>query len=210
MKPQDLSRKVEELKKEHISKVVAHKIRQFEELGKKGNEAWFSELCFCLLTANCSASTGIRIQKEIGRGFLTLHEEDLAEKLKKLGHRFPNTRAKFIYDARSYPDIKDIVTSFKDERKARSWIVRHIKGLGWKESSHFLRNVGYKNVAIIDRHILRTMEKYGLIPRVPKNLNRRFYLEYEEKLEKLAEKAGIALGELDLYLWYMATGKVLK
>ena len=210
MNPQDLASKIEKLKEEPISKVVEHKIRQFEELGKKGNEDWFSELCFCMLTANCSARSGIKIQKALGSEFLTLGEEELANKLKHYGHRFPNTRATFIVEAREHANIKDIVTGFKDERKARQWIVRHVKGLGWKEASHFLRNVGYRNVAIIDRHILRTMEKYNMIPRVPKSLNRRFYLEYEGRLEKLAEDAGVTLAELDLYLWYMATGNVLK
>jgi len=210
MKPCDLAAKIKELKRKPISKAVGHKIRQFEELGSRGNEAWFSELCFCLLTANCSARCGIRIQKALNREFLTLDEETLADRLRHLGHRFPNARAKFITEARQYANIKDIVTGFKDVKKARSWIVRHIRGLGWKEASHFLRNVGYKDVAIIDRHILRTMMKYGLISRVPSSLNRRFYLEYETRLEKMAEKAGLTLAELDLYLWYMATGNILK
>ena len=35
-------------------------------------------------------------------GFLTLSEEDLAKKLSALGHRFPNTRAKYIFEAREY------------------------------------------------------------------------------------------------------------
>ncbi len=112
-------------------------------------------------------------------------------------------------DARKHWDVKDIIKE-RNSRSARRWLIEHIKGIGWKESSHFLRNVGYKDVAIIDRHILWMMNEYGLIERVPKSVNRRFYLECEGKLEKLAEKVGLTLAELDLYLWWMKTGKVLK
>ncbi len=40
--------------------------------------------------------------------------------------------------------------------------------------------------------------------------NLKKYLEIEKKLKKLAEQCSISLGELDLYLWYLETGKVLK
>jgi N-glycosylase/DNA lyase len=35
-------------------------------------------------------------------------------------------------------------------------------------------------------------------------------LEIEEVLKELSEKTNINLGELDLYLWYEETGKILK
>jgi N-glycosylase/DNA lyase len=81
--------------------------------------------------------------------------------------------------------------------------------LGYKEASHFLRNIGFMDVAIIDRHILNILVEYGLIKR-PKTLSKKNYLEIEKKLEKLAKKTRMSLGELDFYLWYMKTGKVLK
>ncbi|MBW1933916.1 MAG: hypothetical protein JRI56_13245 [Deltaproteobacteria bacterium] len=43
-----------------------------------------------------------------------------------------------------------------------------------------------------------------------KNLNKKTYLEIEKKLEELADVLGITLAELDLYMWYMETGKILK
>jgi N-glycosylase/DNA lyase len=54
------------------------------------------------------------------------------------------------------------------------------------------------------------MFEYELISEIPKTLTRRKYLEIERKLEKLAEGASLSLGELDLYLWFMKTGKILK
>jgi N-glycosylase/DNA lyase len=210
MPEKDLALKIEHLKKSKARGYVDRRIREFRELSKKGNREWFSEMCFCILTANSTAKLGVRIQESVGNGFLTLPEEELVERLKRFGHRFPNTRAKFITGARKFADIKDMITARRDTRKMREWLNRHVKGLGWKESSHFLRNVGYTDVAIIDRHVLWVMAKYGLIPRVPKSLNRRLYLAYEEKLERVAEKVGLTLAELDLYLWYMKTGYVMK
>jgi len=36
------------------------------------------------------------------------------------------------------------------------------------------------------------------------------YLEIENLLREIAKETNLHLGELDLYLWYMETGKVLK
>ncbi len=88
------------------------------------------------------------------------------------------------------------------ERRARTWLVSNVKGLGMKEASHFLRNTGRLGVAVIDRHILRILASVGL----PCGN----YAEAEESVFLIAEKLGMAPGELDLYLWYLETGRVLK
>ncbi len=198
---------IKKLKSGKVGKIVESRIKEFESLPP---EAWFSELCFCILTANASAKIGIKAQEVIGNGFLTMDKKRLANVLMELGHPYYERRAEYIVEARKFRNIYDIVTRLGDERQAREWMVKEVKGIGYKEASHFLRNVGYKNVAIIDRHILRLMVKYGLIKEVPKNLTRRRYLELEEKLKELAESVGVTLAELDLYLWYMETGKILK
>jgi len=174
-----------------------------------GNEEWFSELCFCILTANSSAEAGIKAQKSIGKGFMTLSQEELAERLKSTGYRFYNVRAKYIVEARRFARIKDVVTSFQSTFEAREWLVENVKGIGYKEASHFLRNVGYFDVAILDKHILRILHNHG-IAEMPKSMNRARYLQIEQRFFELAKRCRMMPGELDLYLWYMATGKVLK
>ena len=207
---EDLIREVNGLKGKEVSKLVANRMREFEQLGKSGAEEIFKELAFCLLTANYSAEGGIRIQRAIGDGFITLPKEELEGRLRELGHRFPKARAEYIVEARKLlPKLKDILSSFRDERSLREWLAKNVRGLGYKEASHFLRNIGYKNLAIIDYHIVDVLVRYGIIER-PKTLTRRKYLEIESILEKIAERTGLTLGELDLYLWYMETGKVLK
>ena len=91
----------------------------------------------------------------------------------------------------------------------RDWIVKNVKGLGYKEASHFLRNIGFDDFAIIDFHIVDLLADYNLIKK-PKNLNRKKYLEIEKILRKISRKTGLTLAELDLYLWYLETGKILK
>ncbi|MEM7825786.1 MAG: N-glycosylase/DNA lyase [Candidatus Aenigmatarchaeota archaeon] len=200
---------IEKLKKNEVSKLIETRIKEFEENRKKSNEEIFKELCFCILTANFNAERGIRIQEEIGNGFLFLEKEDLEKKLRELGHRFPRTRAYYIVEARKFKDkLKKIIESLKEE-ELREWLVENVKGLGYKEASHFLRNIGYKNFAIIDFHILDVLNKFKLIKK-PKVITKKKYLEIESLLRKIAEEVKLSLAELDLYLWYLETRKVLK
>ena len=209
---QPLIKSIENLKKSEIKEIIDSRIKEFSELGKSSINEIFKELCFCLLTANFSAQGGIKIQKEINNGFLTLSEIDLAKKLSELGHRFPNARAKYIFLAREKINgLKKILESDESNLKKREEIVKNIKGLGMKEASHFLRNIGYKNLAIIDFHIVDLLVKHNLIEKPnSKFLTPKKYLEIENLLKQLAQKTNLNLGELDLYLWYEETGKILK
>ncbi len=200
------------LKNSPIKKQVDVRMSEFSELGLKNKDEIFKELCFCLMTANFSAQGGIKIQNAVGDGFLNLKMEDLASELSKLGHRFPNARAKFIFQARDFKDgMMEMLSNNNSEDEMREWLVKNIKGLGMKEASHFLRNIGFKNIAIIDFHIIDFLAKHGLIEK-PKNksLTAKKYLEIENVLKQLALKTNTNLGELDLYLWYAETGKILK
>jgi N-glycosylase/DNA lyase len=175
-----------------------------------GDGEKFSELCFCILTANSSARLGMKIQQVLGEDFLRLPEGDLAERLKRLGHRYYNKRAEFIIKARRFKNIGAILSRFSSSAEARAWLARNVQGLGFKEASHFLRNLGYLDLAILDRHIRRLMEQYGLTEGTPKTLTAKTYLELEKRLKKVAERVGMPVGQLDLYLWYVKTGEVLK
>jgi N-glycosylase/DNA lyase len=200
-----------DLAKSYVATQVEGRINEFKILYSKQNQDWFSELCFCILTANSSARLGMKIQESIGvEDFLRLPEKELAGRLRELGHRYSERRASYIVQARKFSNIRDIVTGISDERKAREWLVENIMGLGYKEASHFLRNVGYHNLAILDRHVLRIMGEHKMMDEVPKALTRRRYLDYEARLQSFASRLDIPLSKLDLYLWYMKTGAVLK
>ena len=205
----DLVKKIESLKKSDIGKLIQERVNEFKNINKKSNEELFKELCFCMLTANFNAEKSIKIQREIGECFLTDSKDELSEKLKLYGHRFPNTRAVYISESLKYKNKLDGIVRFHDEKAIREWIVNNVKGLGYKESSHFLRNIGFDNYAIIDFHIVDLLVNYNIIKR-PKTLTKKRYFEIESELKKIARKTNLSLAELDLYLWYLETGKVLK
>jgi len=206
---QDLINKIEVLKNSEISSKVKERINDFKKIDNKSNEELFKEMCFCLLTANFNAEKSIKIQDEIGDCFLTDSKEELSKKLKHYGHRFPNTRAEYITQSQSCINKLDKIVQTHDNKFLRDWIVNNIKGLGYKEASHFLRNVGFDDYAIIDFHIIDVLVNHQLIKK-PKYLSKKNYLEIEKLLRKIAKKTDLTLAELDLYLWYMETGKVLK
>lgn len=83
-------------------------------------------------------------------------------------YRFPNSKAKFIAHnllyLQLYGGLKSLLSQTEDIAQLRAFFVKEIKGIGPKQSSHFLRNVGYSNeVAVLDIHILRYMQIQGII-----------------------------------------------
>lgn len=194
-----------------ISTSINERYNQFKSFANKGEEDWFSELCFCLTTANSSAQMGIKVQDSLGfDGFYNLPQRKLTEKLKSLGYRFYNKRAEYIVGARKHFGIKEKLQEFETDRDKRNYLYENVKGYGLKEASHFLRNTGHDNCAILDRHIIRLMHEHGMIPELPKTITERNYQKIESALDEFAQKAGMNHSLLDLYLWYMQTGKILK
>lgn len=209
-KMQDLRYCINNLKKSKVNHLIQNRIREFSEIREESLDTIFGELCFCIMTANCSAEKCIEVQAKIGNGFKNLDQKGLAEKLKKFGYRFPNIRAEYIVKARDHKEeLKKNLSTNTNLKELREWIVKNIKGIGYKEASHFLRNIGYTGYAIVDFHIIDLLTKYNIITK-PKTLTRKMYLEIEEKLSKIAEELSLNLGELDLFMWYLETGKILK
>ncbi len=196
-----------------VKEIIEKRLSEFRAFKDKPEDEWFSELCFCILTANSRAITGMKIQKDLSpKGFLAYPREDIRDTIIKHGHRFHNNKSRYIVEARKFSMIKKIVHDIKEKDgifEAREWIVRNIKGLGYKEASHFLRNTGHEELAILDRHILNLMDDYGMIER-PKSLTRKSYLEIEQKFNGLARSLNMSPSKLDLHMWYLKTGEVLK
>ncbi len=216
--------------KEDVGHVVEKRLKEFERLGREGRTHFdfrpfldtdydadiFSELCFCLLTANSSATLGIKLQKTVGiEGFKSLSEDELTHIFEKHGHRFASQRAQRIVKAKEgFERVMELVNGAKDGRSVRDLLSDtcskyKVEGFGMKEASHFLRNIGYNDVAIVDRHVLRFLKEKGLIPDV-RTLTRRIYLTAERALDNVCEKLGMTQAELDLYIFYVKTKKVLK
>jgi len=120
-----------------------------------------------------------------------------------------NKKAKYLVNARSCFN-KNILDS-EDAFKIRDRLVKDIKGLGHKEASHFLRNIGLgRDIAILDRHILKNLRKYRAIDNIPSSLTPKTYLEIENKAREFSKKVKIPLEELDLLFWSKETGEIFK
>ena len=180
------------------------------------NERIFEELSFCLLTANTSAAMAMKAI-DYARPVLSNGSfEDIQTKLINAGYRYPNKRAEYIYENREkikneYDfDFSKIFNFYDNPIELREFFVNYIKGFGYKEASHFLRNIGFFGLTILDKHILRTMHEYGYLDDIPKSLNKKRYLETEKKFIRFSNDAGINVDDMDIVLWSMKSGNIMK
>ena len=214
-------------KDESLKQHVNRRLSEFRKLGKEGKTFYdfnpymdikyeadiFSELCFCILTANFSAEKAIKIQSKVN--FSELNYKSLVYVLKNFGHRFPKQRAERIVKVkRKFEKIIKLIKEVEDPFFIRRLLADSrsefkIEGFGYKEASHFLRNIGHDNLAILDRHVLRFLRENKLIGEV-KNLTSKRYEEIERIVIDFARDLNLKPSALDLYIFYKATGKVLK
>jgi N-glycosylase/DNA lyase len=200
-----------------ISDRIEVRLGEFNAIWRKGDDtALFIELVFCLLTPQsgarrCWQAVEALLNKEC---LFTGGFEPICRELNIV--RFKNNKTNYILEARDVfmgqgMSLKKILGSIKDPMELREWLVNNIKGLGYKEASHYLRNIGLgESIAILDRHILRSMHSLGLIDEIPGSISPRRYCELEKKLQNFATKTGIPLAYLDFVLWYMETGDIFK
>ena len=197
---------------------IERRIEDFERIRESGTELdLFKELVFCLLTPQSKARvcwSAVESLTESGVIF-SGDEKGILKHLK--GVRFKENKARYIVLARDMfarngkIRLREILESFENPSDAREWFVKNVKGMGYKEASHFLRNTGFGlNLAILDRHILKNLKLYNVIPEIPKSLTRKRYLSIENSMRRFAEDIGIPMPHLDLLLWCKETGEVFK
>jgi len=174
---------------------------------------YFYELAYCLLTPQSSAVNAdkvITILKYKRFKHRKIDPEPILRR-KDCYIRFHKNKSKYLTAVKEqFPLIADQLKGRLTSEDLRLWLVKNVKGLGWKESSHFLRNIGRRNLAILDRHILRNLLRLGVLGDAPKTLTAKEYLQIEEKFRKFSKRINIPIDELDLLFWCMETGKILK
>ena len=220
MKKENQPLTIERIKEAHAERraEIRRRLSEFDAVWKHGtDERIWEEMVFCFFTGGCSARMGIRSVEAVRPLLLSGNHAELAASLTGR-HRYPNARAGYIVASREFLQehcamrLREKLESFENHLERRDWLVREkgIKGLGYKEASHFLRNIGFKGYAILDKHILRSMAELKIIddPKPPNTRSR--YLTVEEKLKNLANRLEIDFDELDLVLWSMKTGEILK
>ena len=196
---------------------IKKRLRKFKNLHRASDKDIFSELCFCILTPQTKAVSCDKAVKDLKKsGLLFNGNKSTISKRLKGAVRFHNNKAAYVVAARRLfkngkgLDVKSKLAA-DDILETRDWLARNIKGLGYKEASHFLRNIGRgKDIAIIDRHILENLKRYEVIGKIPASISKKTYLDIEDKMRKFAERIGIPVEELDLLFWSKETGFIFK
>lgn len=210
---------IEELESLYESKkgIIKERLDEFKKTGKSSDDRILAELCFCICTPQSKATTAwfnaVHPLMRSGKLY-SCCERELADYLRKTGVRFHRTKARNIVLARKFFEregIGKVIGRYKNALVLRDFLVENVRGLGLKEASHFLRNIGLgEDVAILDRHVLKSLAELGVIDDVPESMTRKRYLEIEEGMRKFSKKVKIPMDELDLLLWFGGTGEVFK
>ncbi len=176
-------------------------------------EEYFYELAYCLLTPQSSAVNAGKAVEALKHAGLLNHHIDPSPLLKEKSSyiRFHNTKARNLLEAKEQiPDILAIVQNGSTAPEIREWLAENVRGLGMKEASHFLRNIGHRDLAILDRHILKNLLKHRVIRSIPQTLTKKRYLSIEEQFRLFARQLNLTMDELDLFFWSSETGEILK
>jgi len=107
--------------------------------------------------------------------------------------------------------LKDIVAGkSRCPYELRKTIMNHSFGLGPKQASMFLRNIGYSNeLAVLDKHVVDYMQILGLTNLNLTSISRiSIYQQMEQELRKYADQNKVGLLHLDLAIW--TTMRTLK
>lgn len=174
----------------HIKKVI----NKFSV--KKSLSEMFYDLCFAICApqtkfVNNRKVIDILISKNFFKNDIEYNE--LRNIVKAV--RFLRKADYLIYAKTIFNDVINIVNSNVSEQEKRVKIIKLVKGLGWKASSHFLRNSGCQDLAIIDTHIIKFMK----LKEAPKNSKQ--YLLIEDEFREIAKENGLTIAELDAYIW---------
>jgi N-glycosylase/DNA lyase len=201
-------------------KEIRKRLGEFDEVWRKGSDArLWEELAYCIFTAGASARMGLDSVDAVRPLLLNGAAEAMTAALKQAGaHRFPVARPQYIVVTRNYfraqfgMALRKRLREFSDPVERRDWLAqeKQVKGLGYKESSHFLRNIGVKGHAILDKHVMRCLTEVGVVDSAKPPQTRKKYLEVEQELIRFAKDIRVDFDELDLVLWSMKTGEILK
>jgi len=200
-----------------IIKDIHNRILDFKSVWNKADEKrLFQELAFCLLTPQSKAENAWKTIIKLTENN-KLFEATISSISNDLNLvRFKNNKAAYLVEAREIffnnsKGIRETLFEFTSVFEKRKWLNNNIKGFGLKESSHFLRNIGFvEDIAILDRHIMKNLRKFNVISEIPKSIPEKKYFQIENKMKKFSNEIRIPLGHLDFIFWYNETHTIFK
>jgi N-glycosylase/DNA lyase len=188
--------------------------RRLQEYREIPEDKYFYELLYCLMTPQSSAVNAAKAQRNFEVHNFQFTDIDPEPMLYQKDYyiRFHKSKAKWISEMKSnYPAIFAVTVNTLSAIEKREWFVKNVKGLSYKEATHFLRNIGKnEGLVILDRHILKNLFYYKIISSIPKTVTKKNYFGIEKKFQQFANKIAISVDELDLLFWSNEAGEILK
>ena len=127
--------------------LIRSRLNDFDQIRKTAtDEQLFLEMTFCILAAGTSAKMALR-STEAAKDVLVFGDFNQIKKSLTGFYRYPNLRAYHLIQCREYLKseygfkIKKLIESHEDPIERRGFLANNpdIKGIGFKEASHFLR-----------------------------------------------------------------------
>jgi N-glycosylase/DNA lyase len=200
-----------------LHRLYAHRkaavVLRLNEFSRVPQSEYFYELAYCMLTPQSSAAHAEEVVNKLKQCDFFNNPVDPIPLLRRKDHyiRFHNTKGRHLIEAKGrFRDILHHLSNGAGSEELREWLVTNVRGIGYKEASHFLRNIGHRDLAILDRHILKNLRRFAVLRSIPQTLTRKRYMAIERKFRSFSKRVGIPMDELDLLFWSLETGKILK
>ena len=198
---------------------------------KKQKRTIFYDLCFCICAPQTTFKSNIKVINELRASnfyekpidlFIIFQKEKnwLKEMLKPV--RFYNNKARYLIEAkRNFDTIMYHVNLYLENKDKpghaqamRDYLVDDVKGMGMKAASHFLRNLGCEDLAIIDTHVIKFLArgekepyKTELLEQFRKQAtSKNGYRELEFHFQAEACDYRLTTAELDALVWKNYSG----
>jgi N-glycosylase/DNA lyase len=124
----------------------------------------------------------------------------------KSSYRFPSLRARQLAQLRTVLQAEPLSSRLApscDARRVRAKLVQDLPGIGPKQASMFMRNVGASyDVAILDVHVLSFFQRIGLLTVSGSAVSTlKTYEKTETVANAYAVRCGHPVGYLDWAIW---------
>ncbi len=197
-------------------------IKKKKSRRRMSEETLWEELVCCILSSQVPYENARATTKSLKKyGLLTSDpinnfEQQVRDVLhapitvcgRSIHYRFPNIRANQIARARkeifrTRKALSHLVYDSESAEALREQLAREIPGMGLKQASMFLRNVGVSyDLAILDTHVFKYMYALNIVDPYSDHVARGpNYLGTELRLRRYADIIGYPVGCLDWAIW---------
>ena len=138
---------------------------------------------------------------------LNLLSASVMLKGRHIRYRFPKTKSQQLYDLLlniydKSNSIKRMLQISDSPKIVRNELIKNCPGIGNKQSSMFLRNIGFSDeLAILDTHLIDYLKTIHIIPSNYKLSTKKQYSHVEDKYLEYAISNNFDIGYLDSAIW---------